>query len=113
MSLPSYGIDRLSRWFVPHHPPSHYSLQEGMAMRAVIGFHRCYGTLGTMNAPVAAKGSHPALAPSRTAMDAARALLDRGVRDRAHAYGRSPALGAGWERYLLPRHAPPAGRALA
>lgn len=62
--------------------------------------------------PPAAKGSHPALAPSRTAMDAARALLDRGVRDRANAYGGSLALGAGWEEYLLPRVAALVGRAL-
>jgi hypothetical protein len=34
---------------------------------------------------------------------AARALLDRAVRDRANAYGGSLALGTGWEEYLLPR----------
>jgi hypothetical protein len=45
-------------------------------------------------------------------MDAARALLDRGVRDRANAYGGSLALGAGWEEYLLPRVAALVGRAL-
>lgn len=40
---------------------------------------------------------------SRTALAAARALLDRAVRDRANAYGGSLALGYGWEEYLLPR----------
>ncbi|MHB8647069.1 MAG: hypothetical protein ACYDAR_14865 [Thermomicrobiales bacterium] len=40
---------------------------------------------------------------SRTALAAARALLDRAVRDRANAYGGSLALGDGWEDYLLPR----------
>jgi hypothetical protein len=43
------------------------------------------------------------LAVSRTALAAARALLDRAVRDRANAYGGSLALGYGWEEYLLPR----------
>jgi len=43
------------------------------------------------------------LAVSRTAIAAARALLDRAVRDRANAYGGSLALGYGWEEYLLPR----------
>jgi hypothetical protein len=43
------------------------------------------------------------LAPTHTALAAARALLDRAVRDRANAYGGSLALGAGWEEYLLPR----------
>ena len=43
------------------------------------------------------------MAVSRTAIAAARALLDRAVRDRANAYGGSLALGYGWEEYLLPR----------
>ncbi|MCA1723006.1 MAG: hypothetical protein LC748_01875, partial [Thermomicrobia bacterium] len=43
------------------------------------------------------------MAVSRTAIAAARALLDRAVRDRANAYGGSLALGDGWEGYLLPR----------
>jgi hypothetical protein len=43
------------------------------------------------------------LVVSRTALAAARALLDRAVRDRANAYGGSLALGYGWEEYLLPR----------
>src|SRR5947209_13732347 len=68
--------------------------------------------MGLTDMLITAKGSHPALAPSRTAMDAARALLDRGVRDRANAYGGSLALGAGWEEYLLPRVAALVGRAL-
>ena len=40
---------------------------------------------------------------SPTATAAARALLNRDVRDRANAYGGSQALGIGWEEYLLPR----------
>lgn len=40
---------------------------------------------------------------SPTATAAARALLNRDVRDRANAYGGSQALGVGWEEYLLPR----------
>lgn len=40
---------------------------------------------------------------SPTATAAARALLNRDVRDRANAYGGSQALGIGWEAYLLPR----------
>jgi hypothetical protein len=43
---------------------------------------------------------------------AARALLDRAVRDRANAYGGSLALGTGWEEYLLPRVAALANRTL-
>jgi len=42
-----------------------------------------------------------AASPAATA--AARALLDRAVRDRANIYGGSGALGVGWEAYLLPR----------
>lgn len=49
---------------------------------------------------------------SRTALAAARALLDRAVRDRANAYGGSLALGYGWEEYLLPRVPALVGRTL-
>jgi hypothetical protein len=49
---------------------------------------------------------------SRTALAAARALLDRAVRDRANAYGGSLALGYGWEEYLLPRVPALVGKAL-
>lgn len=49
---------------------------------------------------------------SPAALRAARALLDRAVRDRANAYGGSQALGIGWEVYLLPRIAALSGRAL-
>ncbi len=54
----------------------------------------------------------PRLAVSRTALAAARALLDRAVRDRANAYGGSLALGYGWEEYLLPRVPALVGRTL-
>src|SRR4051812_44325260 len=64
------------------------------------------------DAKPAAKGPHPALAPTRTALAAARALLDRAVRDRANAYGGSGALGIGWEEYLLPRVASLVGKTL-
>lgn len=49
---------------------------------------------------------------SPAALRAARALLDRAVRDRANTYGGSQALGTGWEAYLLPRIGALAGRAL-
>ncbi|GEM_PF-4771505 len=49
---------------------------------------------------------------SRTALAAARALLDRAVRDRANAYGGSLALGYGWEEYLLPRVSALVGKTL-
>jgi hypothetical protein len=52
------------------------------------------------------------LVVSRTAVAAARALLDRAVRDRANAYGGSLALGYGWEEYLLPRVPALVGKAL-
>lgn len=52
------------------------------------------------------------MAPSRPALAAARALLDRAVRDRANAYGGSLALGAGWEEYLLPRVSALVGKTL-
>ncbi len=52
------------------------------------------------------------MAPTHTALAAARALLDRAVRDRANAYGGSLALGAGWEEYLLPRVAVLVGKTL-
>ena len=52
------------------------------------------------------------MAVSRTALAAARALLDRAVRDRANAYGGSLALGYGWEEYLLPRVPALVGKAL-
>ncbi len=43
------------------------------------------------------------LPASRTAIAAARSLLDRAVRDRANPYGGSQTLGIAWEEYLLPR----------
>ena len=52
------------------------------------------------------------MSASPTAHAAARALLDRAVRDRANAYGGSLALGAGWETYLLPRVPALVGRTL-
>lgn len=52
------------------------------------------------------------MAPTRTALAAARALLDRAVRDRANAYGGSLALGAGWEEYLLLRVSALVGKTL-
>jgi hypothetical protein len=57
-------------------------------------------------------GPPPRAAATPAANRAARALLDRAVRDRANAYGGSLALGTGWEEYLLPRVAALAGRAL-
>jgi hypothetical protein len=47
------------------------------------------------------QGAHVTATPAATR--AARALLDRAVRDRANAYGGSLALGTGWEEYLLAR----------
>lgn len=52
------------------------------------------------------------LAASPAATIAARALLDRAVRDRANIYGGSGAVGVGWEAYLLPRVAVLIGQAL-
>ncbi len=52
------------------------------------------------------------MAVSRAACAAARALLDRAVRDRANLYGGSLALGYGWEAYLLPRVPALVGKAL-
>ncbi len=52
------------------------------------------------------------LAVSPAATAAARALLDRAVRDRANIYGGSGAVGVGWEAYLLPRVANLVGQAL-
>ena len=46
------------------------------------------------------------------AVAAARALLNRAVRDRANVYGGSNAVGLGWEVYLLPRIGVLAGRTL-
>jgi len=46
------------------------------------------------------------------AIAAARALLDRVVRDRANVYGGSNAVGLGWEVYLLPRIGVLQGRTL-
>jgi len=63
-------------------------------------------------APRRRERNAPRLAVSRTALAAARALLDRAVRDRANAYGGSLALGFGWEEYLLPRVPALVGRTL-
>lgn len=49
---------------------------------------------------------------SLATLAAARALLDRAVRDRANAYGGSGAVGVGWEAYLLPRVPALVGRRL-
>src|SRR2546423_3937205 len=93
---------RLPAAFTPHRAPPGI-LHTAMHLRVI----RC-----EHDARSAAYERYTRVSAPPAATRAARALLDRAVRDRANAYGGSLALGTGWEEYLLPRVAVLADRNL-